>query len=195
MRGMNMNDLLKFMNNLGFYPKDIAPDGEIYRFDRDGYKNAWYWGLQSFTRKGEVFIYSVFGDWKTGEEHVFKPAMNFSREDKAQIDADIEKARCKAKQERLRTQQEVSIKANAKWLECSENPNSDYLKKKGLVALYGARTIMGFKGRELVVPMRDIEGKLWGLQTIQTDAKYFMEGQRKEGCFHIIGETFEESYT
>lgn len=45
----------------------------------------------------------------------------------------------------------------------------------------------------LAVPMRDIDGGLWGLQLIFAGgAKKFLRGQRKKGTFHLLGELSPE---
>ena len=41
----------------------------------------------------------------------------------------------------------------------------------------------------LVLPMRDVNGALWGLQTIAASGtKRYLSGSRTSGCFHAIGE-------
>ena len=40
----------------------------------------------------------------------------------------------------------------------------------------------------LVIPMQDIDGKVWSFQTIKPDGtKLFMPGGRIKDCFHLIG--------
>lgn len=44
------------------------------------------------------------------------------------------------------------------------------------------------KAGTMVVPMVDIDGKLWGLQLIfESGAKTFFKHGRKSGCFHVLG--------
>lgn len=43
----------------------------------------------------------------------------------------------------------------------------------------------------LVIPMRDVDGKIWSLQRIFADSsrgKMYVENGRKTGCFHVIGD-------
>src|SRR5205085_2388682 len=64
-----------------------------------------------------------------------------------------------------------------------QNP---YLHRKGVEA-FGVK----FDGSSLIVPLRDVEGKLWSLQTIMGDdsgAKRFAKGGRIKGMMHLIGE-------
>jgi putative DNA primase/helicase len=50
--------------------------------------------------------------------------------------------------------------------------------------MYGARLC----GDMAIIPCRDTDGRLWGFQRIQPDGKKLWKtGQRKDGCFHLIG--------
>ena len=58
-----------------------------------------------------------------------------------------------------------------------------YLERKRIGA-HGVRR----DGKDLAVPMRDIEGTLWGIQTIKPDGgKLFMPGGRVQGTFAAMG--------
>ena len=60
-----------------------------------------------------------------------------------------------------------------------------YLTRKGVEA-HGLRQD---RRGNLLVPMRDIDGRLWGLQTITPDGgKLFMRGGRKQGTHALLGE-------
>ncbi|AZL15272.1 toprim domain-containing protein [Rickettsiales endosymbiont of Stachyamoeba lipophora] len=51
-----------------------------------------------------------------------------------------------------------------------------------------------FSNNNLLIPIYDINGKLWNLQTIFPNGnKRFLRGGRKKGCFTIIGNNFAES--
>jgi putative DNA primase/helicase len=59
-----------------------------------------------------------------------------------------------------------------------------YLNTKGVGAAHGLKEHKG----ALVVPMRDIEGKLHSLQFIAPDGKKrFLKGGKKHGCLNVIG--------
>ena len=80
--------------------------------------------------------------------------------------------------------------AAAMWEACVSEPGTfPYLVTKRILP-HGAK-----RGRDdanrpvLVVPMRDIDGVLWSLQTIRADGgKRYLSGSRTAGCFHAIGE-------
>jgi len=46
----------------------------------------------------------------------------------------------------------------------------------------------------LIVPLVDIDGKLWNIQEIHADGyKPFLEGGRVNGCFHVLGEIIDRN--
>lgn len=49
-------------------------------------------------------------------------------------------------------------------------------------------------GVDVLVPMRDAQGKVWGVQRIKPDgSKLFIKGGRKSGLWHLIGEVSDAS--
>ncbi|HUX78423.1 MAG TPA: DUF3987 domain-containing protein, partial [Alphaproteobacteria bacterium] len=95
----------------------------------------------------------------------------------------IEKAKQDAEEERVRKYEETATLALEKWDTLSKTGTSPYLHKKKVEA-FGVR----FRNDILVVPLKDIGGKLWSLQWIKADGtKRFLTGGRKNGCFHSIG--------
>lgn len=63
-------------------------------------------------------------------------------------------------------------------------PDHPYLAKKGIEP-HGARLL---RGDTLVIPLRDVGGKIWSAQGIGPDgAKQFERGGRIKGCFWSIG--------
>lgn len=82
----------------------------------------------------------------------------------------------------------AALEAERIWKMSSTDGLSNYMRAKNIDQLYGCR-ISPYK--DLVIPLRDIEGKLWNLQTISKPGdrgKYFLAGSKKKGCFHLIGE-------
>lgn len=185
-----MDDLVSHMNALGYRIDrgSVALDGKIHRFDHQGKKDGWLVGFLNNTIKGDrQYIVANFGSWKTGDKEEFKTAMQYSREDKKAITADIEKAKKKLEVARAMLQEEAAQDAESLFEHSIEKPISDYLSRKKIDGLYGARTNMGHSGREIIVPMRDVDGKMWGAQRILPDGtKLYMAGQRKESCFHVV---------
>lgn len=64
------------------------------------------------------------------------------------------------------------------------NANHGYLVAKG-VGAYGLLS----QGDDLVMPLRDVDGKIWSQQSIKSDgSKLNLKGGRKTGSFHLIGD-------
>lgn len=184
-----ISKLIAHLNELGFQPPidKIALDGRIHRFNRDGKLNAWLIGFQNHTLKGDPYIVSQFGDWKTGEEYNFTSSVKLSKHDKNAIEKQMKEASERRAIEKLQAQAQAASDAEDFWKTCSDNPSSDYLALKKIKGLYGCKTSMGEEGRSLIVPMRDVDGKLWGYQEIRADrSKKFGYQQKKSGNFHII---------
>lgn len=197
-----MDELLKWLAENGFQI-DVPPmDGKIYRFDRDGKKNAWFWGVHLHaTKSGVPYVIAKVGDWKTDEEFEFRTNAVFSREDKKIILARIAEAQeksTKAKEALHVDSAELTanILAGAR-----ESGPTEYMTRKKIPELYGARVgkrgaidaslgrTTRFLGNEdvLLIPMRDVNGKLWGAQQISSRGdKFFIPGQKVQGCFHVI---------
>lgn len=78
-------------------------------------------------------------------------------------------------------------KAHGFWEYSDTQGESDYLKRKG-VGAYGIRYRPSAKyGNVAVVPMRDIEGRLWSYQLLNPDGtKRFPKGARTRGLFHCL---------
>jgi len=203
-----MEELLRWLSENNF-AIDLPPlDGKILRFDRDGKKNAWFWGVQLFTQKsGAAYIIAKVGDWKTDEEFEFKTNMAFSREDKKAIGQRIKEAQEKSEKAKEGLQIDAAEVAVQILAQARYPAPTDYMNRKLIPELFGARVtkqrlVDAATGRSssrmyddelLIVPMRDVNGRLWGVQQI-TGAKpphknkFFLTGQRIDGLFHTIPE-------
>jgi putative DNA primase/helicase len=178
-----MNDLEIWLKSFGCNIVPI-PDGRIHRFDRDGKKNAWFWGVCMYSSKdGSPYYLATVGDWRTDEKFEFKTNAAYSKEDAKLIAERIKSGAKKAEKEKLQHQLEVADLSKSAFNEFAQTGTTPYLSKKQIPELYGCRV----DADTLIVPARDAENKLWGFQRIYQDGKkYFQSGQRKEGCFHVI---------
>ena len=62
--------------------------------------------------------------------------------------------------------------------------NHPYLVNKGVKVLEGIRQ----QGDELLVPLQDMDGKLYNIQRILPNGdKFFLKGSRKQGLFFVLG--------
>ncbi len=104
---------------------------------------------------------------------------------KRQMD-DARRKREQQEKEREATQREVARTAYGIVTNAAQAPaDHPYLVKKG-VEPYGIK--IDRHGR-LLVPLRDRDGFLWNFQWIDKDGrKGFLEGSRKAGLFHVLGE-------
>lgn len=193
-----MNEILNEMRSNGFDVQSVTCDTKVHRFKvdkKDHKESGWYCAFQNHVqRTGETFYVAVFGSWRDDKVHKFQSNVsNLSAEDKVAIKRQIDGARKKAEAERKLIQADVSIQALKKWESLSSVGTTEYLTRKGVTSLHGARVIEEpfTTGLTLYVPMRDVDGKLWGLQSI-FDQKLFMSGQRVQGCFHTIGDINEQ---
>lgn len=177
----------KAMNEAGFFPSHITPDGKMHRFKRDDSdkgKSAWMVAHQNnSTKGGEVFYVAVWGDWREfGETYKFCSLTTQSSADKKNIESQIKKAEKLRKKEEEQNHLECSIEAQKIWVTLQDAGITPYLDRKG-ISLNGAK----IKNDVVVVPVRDVEGKLWGLQKIFPDGKkLFMAGTKKKGNFHVL---------
>lgn len=172
---------------------EFVLDGTVKRFNRNGNKNAWFIGWTNSTDDGRDFEVVVYGDWKTGEEYTYHSLERVGRNEKKQIDDKIKQAQERAKEEKRQRQEDAAKDAQGKWESATERNESPYLKNKKITALFGCRTALELMGRVLLVPCRDVSGKLWGIQSIQPDgAKRFLSGQKISGCFHVVGNELSE---
>jgi len=192
-----MQDIVSFLNSNGYTPPTdkIACDGKIHRFDRDGKLNAWFVGFQNHTTDGRVYVVAVVGDWKTGEEITYKPNMRMSKHDKQAMEKSIKDSSKRIEEERKQIQEKAAMEASTFWDKCQDKAISEYLTKKSLSSLYGAKTYLNGNGRCVIVPMRDNTGKIWGYQEIYADStKRFGLGQKKHGNYHMIGNPTDTIY-
>jgi len=108
---------------------------------------------------------------------------------KKQIDKDLKKAIKQRKEEKEKNQKAAQNEGKKLWEEAVLNSRCDYFARKKIPELYGTKTRLTHQGRAILVPMRDVEGELHGVQTIYSDgSKYFQSGQRIMGCFHVVGD-------
>lgn len=159
------------------FREELIADGAIHRFStgKKAHKDGWYvfYGLAG-----------AFGDWSQDiHEKWSLRNESLSYQDQERLRQQIEKAKKSADEERTQRHEETALRALAKWGSLSETGQSSYLLNKKVEA-FGVR----FNGEHLVIPLRDITGKLWSLQWIAPDGtKRFLTGGRKKGCFHHIG--------
>jgi putative DNA primase/helicase len=100
------------------------------------------------------------------------------------MNAAIAEAKRKRDAETLQRWEVARDAAQAVWQSAAvAYPAHPYLQRKRVQA-HGIRQLNGL----LLVPMRDADGVLWNLQSIDADGvKLFRKGGRKTGLYHAIG--------
>jgi phage/plasmid primase-like uncharacterized protein len=174
------------LHRAGLRPKGPpVMDGRKHRVpvegDRRGRQSGTYIGHLDERPAGYIH------NFKTGEEIRWKSA----REYPALAPAEWErmKARFAAKQttrdsERRRREAIIARKALAVWNRARPVHAHPYLTRKN-VAAHGLRQD---RAGNLLIPMRDADGRLWGVQTIDADGnKLFMRDGRKQGLQAALG--------
>lgn len=112
-------------------------------------------------------------------------------------DADREKWRKREEQQRLQAERDerkaketAAKRAERLWKSQSVDRDCPYLDRKQ-VKNHGCK--INGKGN-LLVPLFDIDGKLWNMQEIHADGhKPYLPGARVNGCFYMIGEITAEN--
>lgn len=196
--GECMQNLRAWLSSIGISITDIIPDNAIHRFDygekKD--KSGWYIASSSLLPSGQTRYSMTVGDNRTGEKHTFKPNGELSIGDKkfyAEKKNEDEKAyRIKKEQ----SQEETAIEAEKIWGNAGPASKSNgYIVRKSLTSFEGRLEGIREAAQILLVPVRDIDDKLWGIEFIHEDGtKRFLKGTRKQECFFRIGE-FSEGAT
>ncbi|AFC22543.1 putative primase [Bdellovibrio phage phi1422] len=188
-----MHELVEHLNSEGYGVDEVIPDGNLHRFKvdhKDSKKSGFYTAYRNFSVKtGEDFFVIVYGSWRDSESKTFCTlAGKLSKEDRQTVNKRIEEAKRKAEKERRENQEIVSKEISAAFEKLNSSGESLYLKKKQIES----ELDLGIKftsRNTVVIPARDIDGRIWSLQSIEHDGtKRFSTGGRVGGCFHTLGD-------
>lgn len=144
-----------------------------YKGYLDGRPNGW---VRNFLDGGEIV------KWRAERAERLPP------EQQAQRNAELKAKMARQAAEKQRQFELAAQRNERRWNSLASTPGNDgqtYLDRKQVPAL-GVR----FDGNDVVVPVRDIDGKLWSLQTIPPEPgkhKLFEAGGRTGGKMHVIG--------
>jgi P4 family phage/plasmid primase-like protien len=182
---LNLNEWCK---SYGLY-EDPVLDGSFHEVKSDSFK-GWYVGSKDTTSKGTEFIKFSLGDWRSGEKYFFIDSPPVDKNEQKEIKRKSDQADKEARQKRDALEKEVSVRAAKEFFDFKDTGKvSPYMEKKGFENNLGAKSVKNSFGLiDLVIPMKDNEGKIWGYQTIEeTGEKGFVSQQRIEGCFFQFG--------
>jgi putative DNA primase/helicase len=191
---MDLNYVTEFQNammdaGLGCHG-DIVADGSLQRFhvdgDKSGSKNGWYCLFTDGVAAG------AFGSWKLDFKMTWRanPTKRLSKPEREKLQLAIESETRQRKQELMAQQKETAVKAHHNWDNSPDAIFHPYLKRKKILP-FGVRQ----NGEALIIPLYDINGKLWSIQSIFPDgSKYFMKGGRIKECFFSIGDIKDQVF-
>lgn len=193
-----MQKLLNKLASDGFIIPALEMSGKILRFDRNGKNNAWFIGWLNYSGKdGKPYYHAEYGDWKTSEKFSYQPDKSeVLKDDFERMKKQAKEASEKREEELSRWHEEAANKCSWLWSNVYEDVNeSDYLKRKQIDKLYGAKTYLSGDDRILGVPIQDVDGKLWNIQRIWPDGtKKFGWAGKIKGCFFLTNEPVGSAY-
>lgn len=149
-------------------PDTFIPDGRIHRVKGESGKSGWYishgnWG--------------AWGDWATGEKHKFSDG---------KYDKEVAKfERREKKKKQYILHKKVAGQCLRIWEDhAHHNVAHNYLERKQIQE-YAVKWYRG----DLLIPLCDINGKIWNLQKIDRDGrKLFVKDGLKKGCMFRFGD-------
>lgn len=164
--------------------QEFIPDGRVHRYGKQ--KHAWYIASNDVSKSGKPVYHVLYDSWKYQKPTQFSISEDGGNPgDKAQRDAYFAELRKVRQQQKLQDQQKASQAALKILAEIKATGISEYFTRK---RIFGFDSCIGFLDGCVIIPMRDITGKLWGSQTITAKGqKYFQEGQKVKGCFASLG--------
>ena len=170
------------MRAAGYEPPDEIVPGRFHRFSANGKRKD----TAGYCRMFEDMRGGIFGDWRSGVEQTWQAERteDMTPADRAAYKQAIEAARKEREAEQVKVRQAASDRAAEIWAACeAANDNHPYLQAKQVRA-FGIRQSRG----SLVVPIKDITGKLHSLQFIDAEGnKKFLTGGAIAGHFAGIG--------
>jgi len=183
-----LDGVIKALNDQGFQPTDVQPDGKIHRFKRtpsDKNKDAWYVCYQWNARDGSVAYNAVFADWHDSEVHHYSTLNGSANaEDRALLKKQIEKAKAKAEAEE--EEDRATLRAHClEVLPTLGHEMTEYAKCKRLTSLRNAYSDDGLT----IIPALDEHGIAHGYQFIKPNGeKRWKLHTPKKGKFFPIGD-------
>lgn len=179
-----LDDVKQEMLSKGYDCPTLEGDGKIKRFDRDGSKNAWCVVFEGKTKTARDFLVAIFGDWREGSKHIFKTSLGFSKYEQVEVKQFVARKRAEMENRLDVERRQAVVRATKIWNEARHEGTHNYLDKKQIASLFGARIGQIYGQKVLCLPMRNISGDMTGLQLIYGDgSKRFLKGQQNKGSF------------
>lgn len=183
-------DLLAFIKAHGYsFTPDLSHVG-VPKTVKNSTDKVWY----LYRQVGDKFLFT-FGDWRTQERFTYK---------NSSTDIDPEDPMWKEMQEaerELREQRQEDARLDALRIinESAQGLTTKYLEQKGLepwATLFARISKADGDEWDLIVPMKDLNHKLWNVQIIQpTGFKSFLPGGRTSGLMFLLNYDPSVSYS
>lgn len=163
-------------------PSNIVADGAIHRFDSSGKrkgKAGWYVLFMDGIPAG------VFGSWDKGlvVTWVSQHHDNLNAQQRNLLAQRFKQAQAQRQTQQAQRQHSVQMAALSRWVRAGGVIVHPYLAAKSIQGYH-----LRVEGSSLLVPMRDANGILHSLQTIDaTGTKMFLAGGRVRGCYYSVG--------
>lgn len=167
----------------------IEPNGPIRHIITSSFK-GWI-ACTNIEEQGEYVL--VVGNWRTGEKKHFFSSPNKRKE---KYNGIVKEQEERIEEERRKGEEKAREETQKILARCETFDTShEYFVKKHLVAHEGARTRVNSFGKlDIVVPLKDFEGVIWGVQFIQDSGdKQFISGLRLKGSFFQFGKFTPQS--
>ena len=172
------------LSGLAMHKGSLVADGRLHRYqvegDKSGSKNGWY--VLHLDDKP----FGAFGSWKFGLSESWTPTTFSAMTEAERKVLSVRMAETK----RARDAEQAVVHTSARdrsaslWAKAQPAINSHAYLVNKMVPAYGIRLLR----KQLVIPLRDVEGTLHSLQFIGEDGrKIFLTGGRKRGCYFSIG--------
>jgi P4 family phage/plasmid primase-like protien len=168
-------------------------DGEIHHISTPKHK-LWYAGKTYKTKKDQSYATLTFGDFRSGKRfNVSTDKSKISKEEFSRIEEEQRQEKERIEEELGNRQEKVAERSQKEWRGFETTSTiSRYSQKKKIGEYIKDGSLLGAKiirDGSIIVPMKDIDGKLWGYQTIDPEGqKLYLPHQKVQGCFFLLGE-------
>lgn len=161
-------------------------DGLMIRFptkSKPRKANGW---LVAYFDRGLPFVV-LAGDWATGAEMKWTPALSTPPcpEERVRLAHRLAEAKKARETEQAFQWHQAALRAETIWNNAeAAAPDHPYLLRKGIEP-----HLARMKGKDLILPITDFNGRIWSLQSITPEGdKRLMAGGKKTGYFIAVNQ-------
>ncbi len=183
--------IYQFITDLGFEFEPVF-DSTLHRFQvgNRSDKSGWFIGnvVHDERLKADIKI-MVVGDWSTNKKYIWHSKKRLNQIEKEVVDKERHQLEQKRKIKEQQNNEKAIDKVNF-YLDMSVDSldGFDYLENKNIDDLHGSSLCKTEDSSFLLIPLRDLNGKVWSAQRIFKDgSKKFISGGKVKGCFNLIG--------